>query len=215
MSTQLLVRVVVISLPAGGSTTISHGLKYNGSGVTPTQILCDRASSIGATAYNDFTATFTNLDGTAGASAVFRLEFDHSIHAVGAQTVAWQGFLASGGGGITAAELGTLPFTGTVDGAVVDGDPVTIKNGVMYRADAGNAARMPAVGVWQAAYSRYRNGGSMVVPGPIVANAQQYVAVGGGVTNVPVTGSGNTSQVIGQSGGGNTLTVALSQAITL
>ena len=72
MATQLLVRVVTISLPAGGSTTISHGLKANNVGVTPTQILCDRASSIGATAYNAFTATFTNLDGTSAASAVFR-----------------------------------------------------------------------------------------------------------------------------------------------
>jgi hypothetical protein len=214
VATQLLVRVVTISLPAGGSTTISHGLKANNVGVTPTQILCDRASSIGATAYNAFTATFTNLDGTSAASAVFRLEYDHSIHAVGAATVAWQGFLGSGGG-VTAAELGTVPFDGTVDAAVADGLPVCISGGVLYPADAGLANRMPCVGVWQAAYSRYRNGGSMILPAAPTPNALQFVAIGGGITSTPVTGAGKVSQVVGYSGGGNTLTVALSQAITL
>jgi hypothetical protein len=74
---------------------------------------------------------------------------------------------------------------------------------------------MPAVGVWQAAYSRYRNGGSMVLPYSPTANAEQYVAAGGGITSTAVTTHGYVSQVIGQSGGGNTLTVALSQAITV
>jgi hypothetical protein len=94
MSTQLLANVLSVGPLAGGaSVTVPHGLKVNDQGVTPTQVICDRASPIGVTAANATTVTFTNLNAVP-ASASFRAEYDHSIHAVGTPTVAWQGYVA-------------------------------------------------------------------------------------------------------------------------
>jgi hypothetical protein len=87
----LLVNVLnVTNLASGASITLPHGLNYGGSGVIPTQVLCDRASPIAVTASTTSTVTFTN-GGTAAASANFRAEYDHSIHAVGATPLNWQG----------------------------------------------------------------------------------------------------------------------------
>lgn len=90
----LLVNVLAVGpLAAGASVTVAHGLNYNNQGVVPTQVVCDRASPIAVTATTTTSVTFTN--GSAGAaSANFRAEYDHSIHAVGATPVAWQGYVA-------------------------------------------------------------------------------------------------------------------------
>lgn len=68
-----------------------HGLKSGGKGVTPTLIVCDRSSPIAVTGYDTLVVTFTNVSDVM-ASANFRVEHDHSIHAIGTPTVAWQGW---------------------------------------------------------------------------------------------------------------------------
>lgn len=88
---QKLVNVVEITLDGGDAVTVPHGLKYGGNGVTPTQVICDRASSISVSAATPTTVTFTNIS-DAAATANFRIEYDHSIHAIGTPTVAWQGW---------------------------------------------------------------------------------------------------------------------------
>ena len=94
MASQLLVNVLSIGpLGAGASTTVAHGLKSGDVGVVPTQVICDRTSPIQVTATTTSTITFTNLDVTNPASAVFRAEYDHSIHATGATPVNWQGYV--------------------------------------------------------------------------------------------------------------------------
>ncbi len=94
MASQLLVNVLSIGPLAGGpSTTVAHGLKSNDVGVVPTQVLCDQASPIAVTSTSTTSITFTNLDVANPASAVFRAEYDHSIHAVGASPVNWQGYI--------------------------------------------------------------------------------------------------------------------------
>ena len=92
MPTQLLAtRLAVTNLAAGATTSIPHGLKSDGKGVTPTLIVCDRSSPIAVTGYDTLVVTFTNV-GDVMASAYFRVEYDHSIHAIGTPTVAWQGW---------------------------------------------------------------------------------------------------------------------------
>ena len=139
----LLVNVLPIGpLGAGASVTVPHGLNYGGAGVVPTQVICDRASPIAVTGATTSTVTFTN--GSAGvASANFRAEYDHSIHAVGATPIAWQGYVPPAGGGtgvygvfsddtdqpLTAnvplpVQLNTVELAG---GVTIANDPITLR----------------------------------------------------------------------------------------
>ena len=103
MATQLLVNVFSVGPLAGGaSVTLPHGLKSGGVGIVPTQVLPNYAVNIVVSSVNATTATFTNADaGTL--SAVFRCEYDHSIHAVGADPLYWQGAQTGGGTGVVLA----------------------------------------------------------------------------------------------------------------
>lgn len=93
MADQLLaVRLAVTNLAGGASITLPHGLKANGKPVIPTQVVCDRSSPIGVTAATTTSITFTNLS-TVLSSANFRVEYDHSIHAVSTPAVTWQGYV--------------------------------------------------------------------------------------------------------------------------
>jgi hypothetical protein len=95
MASQLLVNVLSVGpLGAGASTTVAHELKSGDVGVVPTQVICDRASPIQVTTTTTSTITFTNTDASNPASANFRAEYDHSIHAVGATPLNWQGYVA-------------------------------------------------------------------------------------------------------------------------
>jgi hypothetical protein len=119
----LLVNVLsVTNLASGASITLPHGLNYGGSGVIPTQVICDRASAIGVTGATTTSVTLTN-GGSAAASANFRCEYDHSIHAVGATPLNWQGLVISGGGGAT--DYGG--FSDTTDQPLVAGTPIAVK----------------------------------------------------------------------------------------
>lgn len=119
----LLVNVLsVTNLASGASITLPHGLNYNNQGVIPTQVLCDRASPIAVTASTTSTVTFTN-GGAAAASANFRAEYDHSMHAVGAAPLSWKGLVIAGGGGAT--DYGG--FSDTTDQPLVAGTPVAVK----------------------------------------------------------------------------------------
>lgn len=91
MATQLLVSTVSVTLDAGDTLEWSHGLFASDKPVKPTQIIAGGPTTIGVTAVDDTTVTFTNL-GPDESTALFRAEYDHSIHAVGAQTVAWSGW---------------------------------------------------------------------------------------------------------------------------
>lgn len=92
MAEQLLVNVVTVTLAGGGATTIiPHGLKVAGKGVVPTQVIPDGPTTIGVLNVNTLGVEFVN-SGADLAIAKFRIEYDHSIHAEGADTVAWQGW---------------------------------------------------------------------------------------------------------------------------
>lgn len=98
MATQLLVNVLTVTNLAGGaSVTLAHELRSDDQPVTPTQVLCDRASPMTVNALNDTTFTVSNPTGSP-LSANFRTEYDHSIHAVGATSIKWSGvtFAAAG-----------------------------------------------------------------------------------------------------------------------
>ena len=96
MPTQLLVSVhAVTNLAGGASTVITHGLRAGDAPVVPTQVLCDRASPLVVTAANSTTFTVNNPTASP-LSAVFRAEYDHSIHAVGTGPLYWRGVSATG-----------------------------------------------------------------------------------------------------------------------
>ena len=91
MATQLLVNVLTVTNLAGGSSvTLAHGLQVAGVGVVPTQVLCARASPLVVSAATDTSITVANPTASP-LTAIFRCEFDHSIHATGATPVRWTG----------------------------------------------------------------------------------------------------------------------------
>lgn len=116
MATQLLVNVIRVpavgDLAPGGSVTLPHGLKSGDAGVVPTQFLPDRAVNIVVSAATDTDVTFTNNDANP-ASANFRVEYDHSIHAVGVTSMPWQGVVGGGGGAPAGPAGGVLGYPGS------------------------------------------------------------------------------------------------------
>lgn len=120
MSDQLLATHLTVSnLVAGSSVTVAHGLKANGKAVAPTQVICDRASPIAVTASTTTSVTFTNL-GAVMASASFRAEYDHSIHAVGTPALKWQGYVYPG-------SLAYGSFSDTTDQSLTTNVPLDVK----------------------------------------------------------------------------------------
>lgn len=153
MSDQLLVNVLQnVMLAGGATTTIPHGLKVRGQGVAPTQVICDRNSPIGVVGIDTLGVSFANLSG-ALASANFRVEYDHSIHAQGATPVTWKGDAAS-----TAVLAIYGAFSDVLDQPLTAGVPATVQfntievqSGVTVANNAlGQPTRLtvPATGVY-------------------------------------------------------------------
>lgn len=91
MASQLLVNVLPVNgLAASGNAVIPHGLVVAGVGVTPTQVICDRASPLVVVGADETNILVVNPAATPQ-TANFRAEFDHSIHATGATPIRWQG----------------------------------------------------------------------------------------------------------------------------
>lgn len=111
MSQQLLANVVTVTLDPDDVEAVAHGLKVAGAGVVPTQIIADGNTTIGVTGYGTETVTFKNF-GPEAQTARFRVEHDHSIHAVNTPTVGW------GGWNGTARPAG--PAGGDLDGTYPD-----------------------------------------------------------------------------------------------
>ena len=94
---QLLVNVVsVTNLAGGASVVIPHGLRLTQQPIVPTQVICDRASPLVVSAVTNTDITVTNPTGSP-LTAVFRCEFDHSIHAEGATPIKWTGLTVAPG----------------------------------------------------------------------------------------------------------------------
>lgn len=92
MLDQLLVNVISTGiLDPGDSVVFPHGLKVAGQGVVPTQVVANGPTTIGVESVTDTNVTFKNF-GPDAVTATFRVEFDHSVHATGAQTVVWTGW---------------------------------------------------------------------------------------------------------------------------
>lgn len=155
MATQLLVNVLTVTnLAGGGSVTLAHGLRSDDQPVTPTQVLCDRASPLVVSGATSTSITVTNPTG-APLTANFRCEYDHSIVAVGATPVKWSGVPFSAAGAAvygqfsdnTNQNLSGVPLDlkyNTVDGGsggiTVAVDPTTTRASRLTVATAGTYA---------------------------------------------------------------------------
>ena len=178
---QLLVNVFTITLPAFGSVIQPHGLKVAGVGVTPTQVLCDRPSPIAAAAINATSVNFLNNSGVPQ-TAMFRVEYDHSIHADGATPVYWRGFTSPAG--VSTAIYGS--FSANIDQDILSTpsavvfDTVEASNGVTLV--AGSRLTVPTNGVYAISISPqlFHDGGG-------TETIEFWLAIDG--VNVPRSGS--------------------------
>lgn len=135
----LLVNVLSIGpLGAGASVTVPHGLNYGGNGVVPTQVICDRASPIAVAATTTSSVTFSN-GSAAPASANFRAEYDHSIHAVGATPIAWQGYVPPAAGGVGVYGV----FSDSTDQPLTANVPLTVQMNTVELAGGVTVANDP------------------------------------------------------------------------
>ena len=125
---------------------------------------------------------------------------------------AWAPALISGSG-----VPGTVPAPGGPYGGILAGKPVGIKNGAMVLADAGDSTTMPAVGIYTGSSTNLiRFGGTSDANfSGLTTNQDQFVAVGGGLTTTPPTGTGRVEQRIGRAMSATTVFVSLGNPIYL
>lgn len=108
------------------------------------------------------------------------------------------------GGGGSAVPAGQVPAPGAPQPAIAAGVPVAIVGGVVVPADAANSAAAPCVGLYSGADThRIRVAGLQTgyPVGTFPSNANIFLAIGGGFTNVAPSGPGNTPQFLGRSVG--------------
>lgn len=201
MSTQLLVKVMEVSVPAGGVTTVSHGLKSNNKPVKPTLIQPDRATPVYVTGATDTTATFANPDLLLSHTLMFRFErgLSNEMEAATTPELYWQG-MEMASSSVTVDELGEVPTPAPVGPTpIVLGAPVTIKNGEIINADAASPATAPAIGFYVSGDGNLiRTSGVYTGLSGLPANATVYLAVGGGITTIPPSGPGQVVQLLGE-----------------
>jgi len=115
MPTQLLVNVLSVTLAPGGSVVLAHGLISENVGVVPTQVIADRTTPIACSNATTTNVAFINT-GAEAATANFRCEYDHSIHATGATPIRYQGLDPSISGAVSYVDI--LLWGNGSDGAV-------------------------------------------------------------------------------------------------
>jgi hypothetical protein len=112
---------------------------------------------------------------------------------------AYQGASPNGG---SANLRGTVPAVGGPYPLIAKGTPVALVDGELVRADADDAALMPAVGLYTGASTNLiRVSGTEEGLVGLPENAQLWVAPGGGVTTTNPSSPGQVSQRIGETVG--------------
>ena len=112
---------------------------------------------------------------------------------------AYQGASPNGG---SANLRGTVPAVGGPYPLIAKGTPVALVDGELVRADADDAALMPAVGLYTGASTNLiRVSGTEEGLVGLPENTQLWVAPGGGVTATNPQGAGQVSQAIGETVG--------------
>lgn len=112
---------------------------------------------------------------------------------------AYQGASPNGG---SANLRGTVPAVGGPYPLIAKGTPVALVDGELVRADADDAALMPAVGLYTGASTNLiRVSGTEEGLVGLPENAQLWVAPGGGVTTTNPSFPGQVSQRIGETVG--------------
>ena len=98
------------------------------------------------------------------------------------------------------AVLGLVDAPGGPYGAIATGTPVALSGGVLVSADAADASKMPAIGIYSGSTSnRIRTSGAFSGLSGLTADAAYYVASGGGLTTTPPSGAGVYLQRVGES----------------
>jgi len=181
MADQLLVNVVTVTLAGSATTIVPHGLKVAGKGVVPTQVIPDCPTTIGILNVNTLGVEFAN-HGSVLATAKFRIEYDHSIHADGAPTLAWGGW-----NGVPSS----LPPSGPAGGDLNLDYPNPIVIGLNGRSIDLTA---PAAGdYWRFDGDTWRH--TLVAPGDPVAIYGAFSSdVTQPISNSPVVVSYNTTE---------------------
>lgn len=126
MSTQLLIAVHSVTVPAGGSVNVTHGLFSEGQAVLPTLIIPDRGTPLIISAVTPLIYTVTNTTG-GELTAKFRCERGYSLEVNAAQlpVMAWQG-ASTGGGGGGGGTFTNIAGSGHVTSTDPDGPTTTI-----------------------------------------------------------------------------------------
>lgn len=217
MATQLLVNVLQITVPASGSLTVSHGLRSNDLPVRPTLIQPDQAVPVyvDSANVNALTATFINPDAVNPYTFSVRFErgLSNEVDAEAVGSLYWQGNPGGGGGGPTTPP-GEVPAPGGPYPAIAANTPVGIAGGVIVPADGGVAA-IPAIGFYSGSVTNLiRTDGIVSGLVGLPANADIYLADGGGVSGSPPVGAGKIAQKIGQSVGTTSLFVSIQASPT-
>jgi hypothetical protein len=206
--------VLEITVPAAGSLTVSHGLRSNDLPVRPTLIQPDQAVPVyvDSATVNTLTATFIN---PGAAPYTFRVRFERGLsNELDADTVGvsyWQG---NPGSAAPTVPSGEVPAPGGPYPAIPANTPVGIAGGVLVPADGGVAA-IPAIGFYTGAATNYvRTDGIVSGYVGLPADADIYLADGGGVSGSPPVGAGKIAQKVGQSVGTTSLFVSIQASPT-
>ena len=212
MTDQILVNVIAVTnLGIGAQVTIPHGLKVAGDGVTPKLIFANRATPIVVLNADETNVVFQNL-GTAVETSQFRCEYGLSNEVD--QNLLPAMWYAGGASSGTAAPAGEVPSPGGPYPAIPANTPVGLSGGVLVPATA-SAPPVPAVGFYSGpATDLIRTVGPITGLIGLPANAELYLAEGGGWTATPPVGAGKLSQRIGQTFGTTGIFVEISTTPT-